>query len=547
MPLRKSRSRKKITKKSRSKSARRKPRRNSRSKRRVLRRSKSRRKPLRRSKSRRKPLRRSKSRRKPLRRSKSRRKPLRRSKSRRKSLKRSKSRRKQLKYAARGVAKRAKMIINPQILGSSTVRDDLEKAKSIYIELMQLMQDTMGSEEFCKQKNIYRSPPMIQQLANKELFIKKILEKYTKMNESGKMIADLVKLKIDYPNIELVNQKLKYDLEKNHLMYVKFDEELRRAEPSHVYTLNILKNLLEHGREVTPFLAKKYGWKETNYHLGLPELAMVINSRGYFYLMVDLDPKLDPMIDLKIAKQNWKEWGEITGVMGDYRLNLKQGIYPSWYETRDFDPKSQIGLPIVHYYGVRKQNKSLNGTDYSGRGGCYVVGNGYPFRGAGFDAEFAVGMFGQAQDSHDLCMVFALMFYKQGGWDQPVFVRCEPSMLDRCAERYYLECNKRALKWLEHFTKPKEYGGDGYGFEWTFSGLKKDLSPRTIKWLEKSGLPKKGVVGKWVYKEYVIFLYEIVFTLNYSGNEDLRKNWIDINGDVEYNYRELTGQESTWV
>ena len=65
MPLRKSRSRRKITKKSRSKrlrrskSVRRKPKRNSRSKRRVLKRSKSRRKSLRR-KSRRKPLRRSK-------------------------------------------------------------------------------------------------------------------------------------------------------------------------------------------------------------------------------------------------------------------------------------------------------------------------------------------------------------------------------------------------------------------------------------------------------------------------------------------------------
>ena len=78
MPLRKSRSRKKIIKKSRSKrirrskSVRRKPKRNSRSKRRVLKRSKSRRKSLK-KKSKQKNVRKSRSRRKPLRRSKSRR------------------------------------------------------------------------------------------------------------------------------------------------------------------------------------------------------------------------------------------------------------------------------------------------------------------------------------------------------------------------------------------------------------------------------------------------------------------------------------------
>ena len=108
MPLRKSRSRRKLTKKScskclrRSKSMRRKPRHKSRSKRQVLRRSKSRRKSLR-KKSKRKNVRKSRSRRKPLRRSKSRHKPLRRSKSRRRS---------KLKYNVRSPRRGFKPIVS---------------------------------------------------------------------------------------------------------------------------------------------------------------------------------------------------------------------------------------------------------------------------------------------------------------------------------------------------------------------------------------------------------------------------------------------------
>ena len=157
---------------------------------------------------------------------------------------------------------------------------------------------------------------------------------------------------------------------------------------------------------------------------------------------------------------NWNKFTQNINA----KTNLPKGIYPLWIDTN-------LGIDEVHYWGVFWHNEK----------GCFVTGNGYPTPGEGLDGRLAYGLDLQENNSHGLCMIYALMFSELG-----------PEGIYKMGLRKgeYIKNVSKGLNWVRKWIHTNR---TLYPYEWDREALINEIPKREVLWI-LNNLGNNGIV-----------------------------------------------------
>ena len=113
--------------------------------------------------------------------------------------------------------------------------------------------------------------------------------------------------------------------------------------------------------------------------------------------------------------------------------------------------------------------------------GCFVTGNGYPTPGKGLDDRFAYGLDLQENNSHGLCMIYALMFSELG-----------PKGIYKMGLRKgeYFKNVSKGLNWVCKWIHTNR---KFYPYEWDREALLREIPKREVLWI-LNNLGNNGIV-----------------------------------------------------
>ena len=184
---------------------------------------------------------------------------------------------------------------------------------------------------------------------------------------------------------------------------------------------------------------------------------------------------------LVMFPNNWTKFTQNINT----KTNVRKGIYPLWIDTNS-------GIDEVHYWGVFWHNEKR----------CFVTGNGYPTPGEGLDCRLAYGLDLQENNSHGLCMIYALMFSELG-----------PDGIYKTGLRKgeYFKNVSEGLNWIRKWIYNNKLL---YPYEWDQGALLREIPKMDVLWILKN-LGNNGIVK----------ITDIIEILNSKVNKELQIIW----------------------